>query len=66
MDTRVLEGLAVASHNDSPAVVYERLEGANQLHRALAGMSTTYQAVVRLRDLHELRECQEISVSTSG
>jgi len=70
MDTRVLEGLAVASHNDSPAVAYERLEGANQLHSALASMSTTYQTVVRLRDLHELSiqetaRCLSVSISAT-
>jgi RNA polymerase sigma-70 factor (ECF subfamily) len=54
MDTRGLEGLAIASHNDSPAVVYERLEGASRLHSALDSMSTTYQVVVRLRDFRGL------------
>jgi RNA polymerase sigma-70 factor, ECF subfamily len=70
MDTRVLEGLAVASHNDSPAVVYERIEDVNRLHSALASMSSTYQLVVRLRDLNglsiqETARCLSVSISAT-
>jgi RNA polymerase sigma-70 factor (ECF subfamily) len=69
MDTRALEGLAVASCNDSPAVVYQRLERASRLHDALDSMSATYQVVVRLRDLSGLsiqETAQSLSVSISA
>jgi len=66
MDTRALEGLAVASQYDSPAAAFERLEGARRLHSALDCMSTSYRGVVRLRDLNELsvqETAQLLSVS---
>lgn len=69
MDTRSLEGLAVASHSDSPAAAYERLEDASLLHGALDRLSAPYQMVVRLRDLHELsvqETAQRLSVSTAA
>ena len=69
MDTRALEGLAIASHSDSPAVAYERLESATLLHGALDRLSASYQMVVRLRDLSGLSvqdTARLLSVSTAA
>lgn len=69
MDTRVLEGLAGASHGDSPEIACERLEDASRLHSALNRMSPAYQGVVRLRDLSGLsvqETAQLLSVSVSA
>jgi RNA polymerase sigma-70 factor (ECF subfamily) len=69
MDMRALEGLAAASHSDSPAVAYERLEDASLLRGALDRLSAPYQMVVRLRDLCELsvqETAQRLSVSTAA
>jgi len=69
MDMRALEGLAVAGHNDSPAVAYERLENARVLHAGLDRLSASYRMVVRLRDLCGLsvqETAQRLSISTAA